>query len=220
MALAERSGWPVIALDRIQCYPELATGSGRPLLSELRATRRIYIASRRLSDGIIAANEANALLKHAVDRHGGDGAVILEGGSISLLKEMMADPYWASGFRWSSHRLQLSDPDAFLDTARRRVEQMLCAGEAHPSLLEELVALWPDPALRPILEGVDGYRHAIRFARQWGVPVTRLPHMDADLKHRLVHGIAQEYLGHAQWQEQDFGKLPAGWQLATEEMPA
>ncbi|WIH05584.1 isopentenyl transferase family protein [Xanthomonas translucens pv. graminis] len=220
VALAERSGLPVVALDRIQCCPALATGSGRPLPSELRGTRRIYLASRRLSDGMMIASEANALLKHAVARHGGSGAVILEGGSISLLRKMMADPHWANGFRWSSRRFRLGDPAAFLDRARRRVEQMLRADQARPSLLQELAVSWADPALRPVLEDVDGYRYAIRFAQQWGVPVSRLPDMDAQLRQRLVQGIAEEYLGHAQWQERDLGKLPATWQPLVQELPA
>ena len=211
VALAERSGLPVVALDRILCSPGLATGSGRPLPSELRGTPRIYLASRRLVDGMMTASEAKALLKHAVAQHGGSGAVILEGGSISLLREMMADPHWANGFRWSSRRFRLGDPAVFLDRARRRVEQMLRADEGRPSLLQELVAAWVGPVLRPALEDVDGYRYAIRFAQQWGVPVPRLPDIDAELRQRLVQGIAEEYLGHAQWQERDLGKLPATW---------
>ncbi|CBA17048.1 isopentenyl transferase family protein [Xanthomonas albilineans] len=212
VALAEQSGWPVIALDRIQCYPELATGSGRPLSSELRGTRRIYLASRAVREGIIAADEAHALLKDMVGRHSAAGGVILEGGSISLINRMIADPYWASGWQWHSRRLRLGDPAAFLDRALRRVEQMLRTHQEHPSLLEELVALWPDPALRPILEDVDGYRYAIRFARHWSLPVADLLSMRDEMKQRLIRGIAEEYLEHAQWQERDLLALPASWQ--------
>ncbi|WP_045738855.1 isopentenyl transferase family protein [Xanthomonas sp. MUS 060] len=212
VALAEQTGWPVIALDRIQCYPELATGSGRPLSPELRGTRRIYLASRAVREGIIAADEAHALLKDMVERHRAAGGVILEGGSISLINRMIADPHWASGWQWHSCRLRLGDPDAFLDRALRRVEQMLRRQQERSSLLEELVALWPDPALRPILEDVDGYRYAIRFARHWNLPVAELLSMGDEMKQRLIRGIAEEYLEHAQWQERDFLALPASWQ--------
>lgn len=29
--IAQETGWPVVALDRVQCCPQIATGSGRPL---------------------------------------------------------------------------------------------------------------------------------------------------------------------------------------------
>lgn len=44
--IAQETGWPVVALDRVQCCPQIATGSGRPLESELQSTRRIYLDSR------------------------------------------------------------------------------------------------------------------------------------------------------------------------------
>ncbi|WP_367683169.1 isopentenyl transferase family protein [Xanthomonas oryzae] len=212
VALAEQTGWPVIALDRIQCCPEMSTCSGRPLPAELRATRRIYLTSRAVREGIIAADEAHALLVDLVDRHSAVGGVILEGGSISLINRMILDPYWANDWQWRSHRLLLGERADFLDRALRRGEKMLRTGMGRPSLLEELVALWPDPALRPTIEDVDGYRYAIRFARQWNVPVGQLLSIGDEMKQRLIHGIAEEYLGHAQWQERDLLTLPANWQ--------
>ncbi len=212
VALAEQTGWPVIALDRVQCCPEMSTCSGRPLPAELRATRRIYLASRAVREGIIAADEAHALLVDLVDRRSAAGGVILEGGSISLINRMILDPYWANDWQWRSHRLLLGECADFLDRALRRVEKMLRTGMGRPSLLEELVALWPDPALRPTIEDVDGYRYSIRFARQWNVPVGQLLSIGDEMKQRLIHGIAEEYLGHAQWQERDLLTLPANWQ--------
>ncbi|CTP85601.1 isopentenyl transferase [Xanthomonas translucens pv. arrhenatheri] len=212
VALAKQTGWPVIVLDRVQCCPELATGSGRPLSSELLGTRRIYLASRAVREGIIGADEVHALLKDLVDRHSAAGGVILEGGSISLINRMISDPHWASGWQWCSSRLRLRDAAAFLDRALRRVKQMLRTHQERHSLLEELVALWADPKLRPILEDVDGYRYAIRFARHWNAPVPDLLSMNDEMKQRLIHGIANEYLEHAQWQERDFPALPASWQ--------
>lgn len=212
VALAKQTGWPVIVLDRVQCCPELAAGSGRPLSSELLGTRRIYLASRTVREGIIGANEAHASLKDLVDRHSAAGGVILEGGSISLINRMISDPRWARGWQWCSSRLRLRDPAAFLDRALRRVKQMLRTHQERHSLLVELVALWADPELRPILKDVDGYRYAIRFARHWNAAVADLLSMNDEMKQRLIHGIANEYLEHAQWQERDFPALPASWQ--------
>lgn len=117
VALAEQTGWPVIALDRVQCCPEMSTCSGRPLPAELRATRRIYLASRAVREGIIAADEAHALLVDLVDRRSAAGGVILEGGSISLINRMILDPYWANDWQWRSHRLLLGECADFLDRA-------------------------------------------------------------------------------------------------------
>ncbi len=212
VALAEQTGWPVIALDRVQCCPEMSTCSGRPLPAELRGTRRIYLASRAVREGIIPADEGHALLVDLVDRHSAASGVILEGGSISLINRMILDPHWANDWQWRSHRLLLGDRADFLDRALSRVEKMLRTGMERPSLLEELVALWPDSALRPILEDIDGYRYAIRFARQWNLPVAQLLSLGDETKQRLINGIAEEYLGHAQWQERDLLTLPASWQ--------
>jgi len=213
ITLADRTGWPVIALDRVQCCPEIATGSGRPLLSELGSTRRIYLADRPLADGIIGAEFAHATLKQEVGRRRKEPGLILEGGSISLLNCMMADPYWSDGFVWNINRLRLGDPDAFLGRARRRVRQMLAGSEGCPSLLAELAAHCDDASLS-VLEDVDGYRCAIRFARQRGLPLDRLPHLAPSLREELIECIAQEYLEHARWQERDFGDIPVTWCLA------
>ena len=211
IALARRTGAPVIALDRLQCCPELATGSGRPSADELNGTRRIYMAARRLPEGMISAQEANQRLKALVAAcMAGERSVILEGGSVSLLQEMVSDPHWA-GFSWSCTRLHLADPASFMSRARRRVRQMLHPGDGRPSLLEELLRAWPIPAARPIIEDIDGYRCAIRFAHGHGCAIPELLHLDPVLEEELVEEIAQEYLQHARWQEEEFPELPAAW---------
>ena len=43
IVLAKESKSPVIVLDRVQIYQELATGSGRPLIDELEGTTRTYL---------------------------------------------------------------------------------------------------------------------------------------------------------------------------------
>ncbi|WP_342633683.1 isopentenyl transferase family protein [Mesorhizobium atlanticum] len=44
-----------MALDRVQCCPQIVTGSGRPLQPELPPTERIYLDLRPLGAGLIEA---------------------------------------------------------------------------------------------------------------------------------------------------------------------
>jgi adenylate dimethylallyltransferase len=213
VALARRTGWSVIVLDRVQCCPQIATGSGRPLPSELGSTQRIYLADRPLAEGIVDAGTAHARLKQEVEQRKNEFGLILEGGSISLLNKIMSDPYWSDNFLWRSHRLRLDEPNAFLGRARRRVRQMLTPGDDRPTLLEELVAHWKDAASRLVLEDVDGYRYVIRFAHDRNLPVDHLLDLGPNLREHLIEGIAQEYLEHARWQERDFPDIPSTWRL-------
>lgn len=211
VALAERTGATVISLDRVQCCFEISTGSGRPLPSELRGTKRVYLCSRKVVDGVIPADEANALLKQRVAEYATDGnMLILEGGSVSLLNRMISDPYWED-FQWRAESLPLGDPAMFLARAKARVWEMFQRKEGQPSLLDELVSLWADPATHPVLEDIDGYRYAIRFAREHGLPILQMHDLNAGLKQQLVEGIADEYLDHARWQTREFLDLPPSW---------
>lgn len=212
VSLSKLVGAPVVSLDRIQCFPELSTGSGRPSLLELEGSERIYLASRRLSEGVVSAADANAMLKKHVSRISMDHPrLILEGGSISLLNEIMSDPYWRNGFKWSSKRLRLGDPAVFMARATRRVHDMFYPIDGAASLLDELVLAWAQVAHRKLLEDIDGYRAAILFARRSGLQVEDLPSISAALKESLIKEIACEYLRHAQWQERDFLPAPSSW---------
>ncbi len=211
VALAERIGAPVIALDRIQCCTDLAMGSGRPSDDELKGTRRHYLANRRLSQGIISSIEANDLLKQLVAEQGVRCQdIILEGGSVSLLDVMVQDEYWSS-FLWSFKYFEIGDPDGYLVRARMRVNDMFHPQDGRASLLEELDHMWRDPMLRAALEDVDGYRCAVGFARQRGMPISALLSMDAGASQELVNEIAKEYLQHAQWQMARLRPVPASW---------
>ncbi|NTI26868.1 isopentenyl transferase (plasmid) [Rhizobium rhizogenes] len=206
--VAKDTGWPVVALDRVQCCPQIATGSGRPLLSELQSTQRIYLDSRPLTEGIIDAESAHRRLIFEVDWHKSEEGLILEGGSISLLNCIANSPYWKSGFRWHVKRLRLGDSDSFLARAKQRVAEMFALREDRPSLLEELADLWNYHAARPILEDIDGYRCAIRFARKHDLAISQLPNIDAGRQLDLIEAIANEHLEHALLQERDFPQWP------------
>jgi adenylate dimethylallyltransferase len=214
--LALATGAPVIALDRCQCYPQIAVGSGRPLPAELKSTRRIYLAERKLSDGILSGAEANILLKQRLAECAAScSQVILEGGSISLLNAMVADPHWESDvFCWSFRRFQLGDADAFLQRARRRVQRMFQRAAGASSLLDELVDGWSDPRNHAALADIDGYRAAIKFANRRQYSLAALRYMAIEEQDMLIDEIAQEYLDHARWQEVTVKPVPMTWKRA------
>ncbi|WP_310124044.1 isopentenyl transferase family protein [Pseudomonas oryzihabitans] len=216
--IAKATGWPVIALDRVQCCSDIAVGSGRPAAEELQATRRLYLDERSVKQGIPTAEEAHERLKALVDqlRQQEDG-LILEGGSISLLNRMVADPYWEQPFTWQLHRLRLDSAQTFLSRAQARVETML---QGSPGLLDELLAAWREPLARPVIADVDGYRQALAFARQHELAVEALPDLSDSLRRQLISDIAQEYLEHAYWQERDFPDIPESWRIQGSGQPS
>ncbi|QCJ01003.1 isopentenyl transferase family protein [Agrobacterium larrymoorei] len=206
IGLSEQSSLPVLALDRVQCCPELSTGSGRPTATELRGTTRLYLEERRLKQGVITAKRAHDQLVETVYTHEAEGGLILEGGSISLLKCMAQSNYWNVGHQWHITRFRLGDEDTFLETAKARVEKMLGSSD-RPSLLQELVDLWSDPDLRPALMGIDGYRDAVQFAERNKLEVEELLQLSPSKHSELVFGIAQKYLEYARQQEEAFTLL-------------
>ncbi|WP_189136012.1 isopentenyl transferase family protein [Wenjunlia tyrosinilytica] len=96
--LASRYACPVVVLDRVQCHPRLAVGSGRPTARELRGTPRLYLDDRPVAQGVISAPEAVDRLMEALKRMWDRdiSRVVLEGGSISILEELFRRPDWAS----------------------------------------------------------------------------------------------------------------------------
>ncbi|KAN0036511.1 hypothetical protein ACTFIV_001808 [Dictyostelium citrinum] len=94
---------PVVVLDRIQCFPELSITSGRPDESEYFGTKRIYLTDLMVEAGneklkktfyinklLSILNEIKKsynIIKKSPDEN--SYGCILEGGSITLLKELL-----------------------------------------------------------------------------------------------------------------------------------
>lgn len=218
VTLAEQTGAPVIVLDRIQCFPELAVGSGRPGADELRSTRRVYLADRKVAQGELPAATANALVHTHVARLLQDeNLVLLEGGSVSLLQAIAADPRWA-GYEQTWERLVLQDVEGYLAKAASRIRDMLAPADGSPSMLDEIAALWPDARTHAVLNGIVGYRSIIAYAGRYGIPVDRLAHdLTAAQIDRIVQDIAREFLVYARWQEREL-PLVTGGSIAVPEL--
>ncbi|UIF88378.1 isopentenyl transferase family protein [Cupriavidus sp. UYPR2.512] len=204
VALAEQTDAPVIVLDRIQCFPDLAVGSGRPAVDELRSTRRVYIADRKVADGELAAATANAFLhEHVARLLQKESLLILEGGSVSLLRTIAADPRWAT-YEQTWERLALQDVAGYLSKAKSRIREMLAPADGSRSMLDEIAGLWPDARTHAVLNGIVGYRSIIAYADRYRIPVGRLPHaLSPGQSDQLVQEIAGEYFVYARWQERE-----------------
>lgn len=212
VSLAAETGASVVAVDRIQCHPELAVGSGRPSVAELRSTRREYLCERAVADGELPPGEANKLLHEAIARLARrDATVVLEGGSISMLKAMARDASWRE-YEWTFERLHLPSIEVFKAKAATRVRSMLQSAGA--SMLDECAALWPDLLARPVLMGIVGYRTIARYAQAHGTSIAELARSaTADDIERLTGLIASDFLGYAKVQESE---LPLSWFSGSE----
>ena len=171
---------PVIALDRIQCYPELEIGSARPPDAQLRGTTRLYLDDGPLAPhGPIAAvpgiDRLQLQLRHF--QEGGTGALVVEGGSTSLLHELLSRPGWSSGWDLRITAYVEQSWTAYEQAVGERVERMLgCRirrGEVR-TLLDELADLWGDPLARKHASGVLGYEQAIDLCELNGLSPSEL----------------------------------------------
>ncbi|CBJ40901.1 Isopentenyl transferase (Dimethylallyl transferase) (Trans-zeatin producing protein) (plasmid) [Ralstonia solanacearum CMR15] len=217
VGLARSTGAPVFSLDRVQCCHELAVGSGRPSPSELLGTRREYLCEREVSRGVVSAAEANQLLLDKVTRYATqERALILEGGSVSLINAMIRDARWSERGEWVLRRIPVPGRAAFMAAARKRVRDMLDPPPGQAGILDELQGLWGHPRNHAVLEDIDGYRQIIRHASASQVPIGQIATIDWHMKALLIERIAQEYWEHALWQEQEFLGIPANWMRADD----
>ncbi len=167
--LAARLSAPVIVLDRIQIYPELSTGSGRPRPEELRGTERLYLTERRVADGELSAAESQALLLARVEelrtRH---TILVMEGGSISLMQEICAHSVWRS-HQLTLHYTPAPRESIYRELLQRRIRAMLQPSPGQPSILSELAAVWGDERAQAFVETIGGYHTLVAWCRERGI---------------------------------------------------
>lgn len=212
VSVAKERGWPVIALDRFQGYHEIRTGSGAPTNNELGKTERIYITPQRsLADGIISAKDYNYWLKRRVlSLPEGKSDFIIEGGSVSLLKEMVSDEFWAD-FLWEIKILRAPSKDVFIKKAKRRITDMFHPEDGRPSIMDEVSSFFMNHKTIHPLEDIDGYRTIIDYCRCKKIEFDKLKIMTTDQEKIIISQIAEEYYAHALWQEQETPCFPHLW---------
>ncbi|MGH3170488.1 MAG: TIGR00730 family Rossman fold protein [Trebonia sp.] len=210
-ALARRTGAPVIVLDRIQCHPALAVGGGRPGEAEIAGTRRIYLCDRPVTAGELPPAEACRLLAAHVDELAANAPmVILEGGSVSVLKLMGRKPEWGS-FTWSVDRRPLVPAEQYLPGSVKRARDMLQPPDGGAGLLEELAAAWAHPSARATLMSVFTYRVAVHAAQRAGLVVERATDLGDAARGELAQTLAVALHAHARWQDREIPEPPAAW---------
>jgi adenylate dimethylallyltransferase len=149
---ARTLGGPVIALDRIQCHREVAVGSGRPSPAELAGTRRMYLGSRPVAAGAIDPGRAIDRLVRLQQQTFSLSVtdLVLEGGSLSLLHELLIRSDWHAGASVHVTVCVESSAARYEAAVASRVETMLGYGTAEPTraLQDELAGLWDNPLAR------------------------------------------------------------------------
>ncbi|MEV5646273.1 isopentenyl transferase family protein [Streptomyces flaveolus] len=185
------SGAPIVVLDRVQCHREVTVGSGRP---EPDGTRRIFLADRAVSEGVMSGRAAYRSL---VKLSAAPGLTVLEGGSLSLLTELAGRESWRRGAEVSVEYVRAGRDHA--DRVHARVDLML-RGER--TMLDEVRELWPDERTHTVLAGIVGYREVLAAGDpDRGFRVT------GDRLARLVDEVAAAHLRYAALQTERIDAL-------------
>jgi hypothetical protein len=204
-AMARSSGAMVVVMDRIQCYPEIATTSGRPPQDELSGTTRIYLDERKIREGEISALEAFRRLGKTVSGLAGSGLpVIIEGGSLSI---------WENWHRIELpqrtkvriHVLRLGDPYAHSARVEGRVTDMI-EGTLGRSMLDEFTHAWRKAEQRPFVASIIGFDVLVRWCAKNAVPPGELSlgSLTGNDRRGLVQDVVDAHCAYAARQESIF----------------
>ncbi|MET9881290.1 isopentenyl transferase family protein [Actinacidiphila glaucinigra] len=204
VALAHRDESPVLVLDRVQCHPQLAIGSGRPTQVELQDTVRYYLTERPLHHGVITAADAvDRLVHHRKMIHdSGVDRLILEGGSISILTELLTRTDWFEDATVAVECWLEASASAYEARVTERVEQMLgYSDHSHRTMLDELAELWLHPEARPRLHSIAGYREVIDLCAAEGLDPMYLRGLAARMRRtQCATAITSAHLDYARRQ--------------------
>jgi tRNA A37 N6-isopentenylltransferase MiaA len=150
---AKQLNVPVICLDRIQCFRELWMTSGRPFDDELEGTERIYLFDSKIGDVISNKDYIDKLEQIGIDlisrkQNRGDIDFIIEGGSISLMNELMIRiRNNQSKIVIRSYEVLIPDIDSktdsllYYDKIKPRVTEMLFSSKRKNSITEIIDAV-------------------------------------------------------------------------------
>ncbi|MEV4976657.1 isopentenyl transferase family protein [Streptomyces scopuliridis] len=211
-AIARRTHAPVVIADRIQCFTDLATTSARAGADE-PGVHRAWLGDRIVSDGDYPAAEAAEALVLTVQRMAAPGwPVVIEGGSISLLAHFADHHLPRLPWRVTVTTLTRPAPDRYLTALTVRAHSMLRPTPPNTGLLDELAALWREPAQRWFTASVNGLEAALEWCAKYGLdPADPVTAQVADLPPRLVDELAQliaeRHAEHGADQERAFAEL-------------
>ncbi|WP_406191236.1 isopentenyl transferase family protein [Streptomyces sp. NBC_01017] len=204
VALGQQHRSPVVALDRLQCHPDLAVGSGRPEAAGLAGTERIYLDDNRpVGVGLLppeAAVERVAALVHHHRSSGGEH-LIFEGGSISILQELAKRDDWSAGIDLHVSLLLEKSYIEYDRNMQTRIGEMLGYTGDAPTLIGELRALWLDSAAMSVLRKLMTYSAIIDFCEREGLDLTEMNSTaEAAFRFTFFRIIYREFMNHAERQ--------------------
>jgi tRNA A37 N6-isopentenylltransferase MiaA len=205
--LARVTGAPVVVADRLQCFTDLATTSARAG-AEAPGVRRHWLADRTVADGDLCAGAAADSLFALVERLGAQHPfVIVEGGSISLLK-VLAERCAPLPWQLSVRVLPLPAYGDYVETLTRRARTMLAPPDPDRSLLEELAALWADPRQRRFAASVNGFEAVLECCAKYSLDVGSIHKqvLSGPIRSRMASLIALRHAEHGILQNRVFNE--------------
>lgn len=203
--LARVTGAPVVVADRLQCFTDLATTSARAG-AEAPGVRRYWLGDRTVADGDLGAAEAADSLFDLVEQLGTQHPfVIVEGGSISLLK-VLAERCAPLPWQLSVRVLPLPAYDDYVETLTRRALTMLAPPAPDRSLLEELADLWADPRHRRFAASINGLEAVLECCAKYSLDVETIhkQRLPDPVKSRMASLIALRHAEHGILQSRVF----------------
>lgn len=167
-----------------------------------------------MADGDLPAAEAAATLVDTVRRVARPGRpVVVEGGSISLLVHLAEHQLPELPWRLTVTTLtRPAAPGRYLAALTARAHGMLRPEPPYPGLLDELAALWREPAHRWFAASVNGLEAALEWCAKYGLdpadPATgRLDEHPPRVVDELAALIGERHAEHGADQERAFAEL-------------
>ncbi|WP_328835765.1 isopentenyl transferase family protein [Streptomyces europaeiscabiei] len=206
--LARVTGAPVVVADRLQCFTDLATTSARAGAA-VPGVHRHWLGDRTVADGDLSAAQATDSLVNMVEELGRrHGFVIVEGGSISLLRGLSArraDLDW----RLTVRLLPVPERAEYVAALTRRARVMLAPPAPDRGLLGELAALWQDPQHRWFAASVNGFEAVLECCAKYSLNVKTLHErtLPEHILARMADLIAERHAEHGFLQHRVFTEI-------------
>lgn len=175
--LARLYSAPVIVMDRVQAFSELRVASNRRHEIEHPDVEFVFLREATIADGSLSPLRAYSLLMDKVEEAALEhDCIVLEGGSISLLKEFARSlDYWKSQYQLRFHMHCVHDWTAYLKQVVRRIEGMI-SPEDNESLLTEFARNYHFMFSRDpwIFQQVIGYVQILEWKQKHGASIYQL----------------------------------------------
>jgi tRNA A37 N6-isopentenylltransferase MiaA len=206
--LARATGAPVVVADRLQCFTDLATTRARAG-ADVPGVSRHWLGDRTFADGDLSAAEAADALVGVVERLASTHPlVIVEGGSVSLLRELCARRPQLP-WQLTVRLLPLPSREVYLAALTRRAHEMITPGLSRRGLLEELAALWREPSRRLLAASVNGFEAVLECCAKYSLDVETIDrqHIPEHVLDRIADLIAERHAEHGFLQHRVFTEM-------------